>query len=252
MTSLDYNDIANMFDRRYELYDYPGIQKCLREFISGSTRPRVLEIGCGTGKWLALLVSAGCEVAGIERSEQMLVLAQSRVIGDLRIGTAEDLPWHDASFDRVVYINVLHHLTDPAQALRESFRVLRPGGALLSVGLDPHHRTGRWYIYDYFPRTLDIDLGRFPSCEQRTFWLLDAGFIDVVVSVAEHLQFARSFHEAVQDGVLDRSFTSQLGLLSPDEYEAGMHRIRESSLRKEQPTLDVDLELYATKASKPL
>lgn len=182
----------------------------------------------------------------------MLVLAQSRVIGDLRIGTAEDLPWHDASFDRVVYINVLHHLTDPAQALRESFRVLRPGGALLSVGLDPHRRTGRWYIYDYFPRTLDIDLGRFPSREQRTFWLRDAGFIDVVVSVAEHLQFARSFHEAVQDGVMDRSFTSQLGLLSPVEYEAGMYRIRESSLRKEQPMLDVDLELYATKASKPL
>ena len=120
------------------------------------------------------------------------------------------------------------------------------------MGLDPHHRTGRWYIYEYFPRTLDIDLGRFPSCEQRTFWLLDAGFIDVVVSVAERLQFARSFHEAVQDGVLDRSFTSQLGLLSPVEYEAGMHRIRESSLRKEQPTLDVNLELYATKASKPL
>ena len=189
MAPLDYNEVAPEFDRRYALYDYPGIRKCLLELVSDHDRARVLEVGCGTGRWLSLLASAGCEIAGIEPSDQMLALARARVNGDLREGAAEALPWSDAWFDCVVYVNALHHFADPVRALQESFRVLRPGGRLLSVGLDPHQRTERWYIYEYFPAALAADLARFPSREQRALWLRNAGFGDVMVRVVEHLQF---------------------------------------------------------------
>jgi len=252
MVSLDYNEVAPAFDRRYMLYEYPGIRKCLLELVSNHDGVQVLEVGCGTGKWLSLLASAGCEVAGIEPSAQMLALARARVNGDLREGAAEALPWPDAWFDYVVYINALHHFVDPVQALQESFRVLRPGGQLLSVGLDPHQRTGRWYVYQYFPAALLVDLTRFPSREQRTSWLRNAGFDEIMVRVVEQLQFTLPFGQAVQDGVLERSFTSQLGLLSAEQYATGMQRIRESAEKDEAFNLEVDLHLYSTVARKPV
>jgi SAM-dependent methyltransferase len=252
MSSLDYDEVASEFDRRYELHAYPGVERCLLDFVSGPQRLRVLEVGCGTGRWLALLDAAGHDVAGIEPSEQMLARAQARVKADLRHGAAEALPWPEGCFDRVICINALHHLTDPPRAVREAFRVLRPGGRLVSVGLDPHWRVGQWYVYEYFPEALAADLGRFPSRQQRTSWLLDAGFTDVAIRVAERLQLERPVHQAVQDGILDRSFTSQLGILSADEYAAGMRRISEAAQHDAGLTLKMDLELYATEAAKPV
>ena len=207
-------------------------------------------MGCGTGRWLSLLASVGCEIAGIEPSAKMLALARARVNGDLREGAAEVLPWPDAWFDCIVYINAFHHFADPVRALQESFRVLRPGGRLLSVGLDPHQRTGRWYIYEYFPAALTVDLTRFPSREQRTLWLRNAGFDEIMVRVVEHLQSTLPFGQAVQDGVLERSFTSQLGVLSAEQYAAGMQRIQESAEKNKAFSLEVDLHLYSTVARK--
>jgi SAM-dependent methyltransferase len=252
MPPLDYDDVARAFDRRYELYDYEGIRRSLIAFVSDREHPRVLEVGCGAGKWLTLLASEGCDVAGLDPSDEMLAIARGRVNGDLRRGTAEALPWEDASFDRVIYVNALHHFVDPPRALEEAWRVLRPGGRLLSIGLDPHQGAGRWYVYGYFPEALTADLVRFPSRELRESWLVGAGFADVAVRVAEHLQFAVPYAQATQDGVLERSFTSQLGVLSPDEYAAGMQRVREAARQDPLLALEVDLKLYATEATRPV
>jgi SAM-dependent methyltransferase len=192
MAPLDYDHVAPEFDRRYALYDYAGIRRSLLAFVADRERPRVLEIGCGTGRWLSVLASEGCDVAGLDPSDEMLAIARDRVKGDLRRGTAEALPWEGASFDRVIYVNALHHFVDPPRALQETWRVLRPGGRLLSIGLDPHQGAGRWYVYDYFPETLTADLARFPSRELRESWLAGAGFTEVAVRVAEHLQLTVS------------------------------------------------------------
>jgi ubiquinone/menaquinone biosynthesis C-methylase UbiE len=67
---------------------------------------------------------------------------------------AEALPWRDATFDRVFCVNALHHFADRVRFFAEARRILKPGGALMSIGKDPHADRDSWWVYDYFPETL--------------------------------------------------------------------------------------------------
>lgn len=105
---------------------------------------RVLDLGCGGGYLAEEFARLGCTVTGVDPSEPSLEAARrhARESGlpiDYRRGTAEAIPFPDASFDAAVCCDVLEHVPDVAAALRETARVLRPGGA---------------YFYDTINRTL--------------------------------------------------------------------------------------------------
>ena len=70
-------------NRRYELHDYPGIRSTLLDLVTPAENSHVLEVGCGTCRWLTLLASLGCEVAGIDPSPEMLACAPSGLTGDV-------------------------------------------------------------------------------------------------------------------------------------------------------------------------
>lgn len=248
---IDYDAVANAYNRRYELHDYPGIRSAMLGLVASANVRRVLELGCGTCQWLALLAQRGCTVAGIDPSQEMLLRAPDTAKGDLRQGVAEALPWADCSFDVVCCVNAFHHFAVPDRALREAARVLRPGGRFLSIGLDPHERRDRWFVYDFFPEALQLDLERFPSLSRRSAWLEAAGFSAIAVRPVERMQSSRSFEELLRDGVLEQSYTSQLTALNSAEYSAGLLRIRETAARDAAFRFVSDLTLYATEASKP-
>ena len=250
---MNYDDVATDYDRRYALHSYPGVREALFSVIghAGGDGVRVLELGCGTGRWLAELERSGCEVAGVDPSAEMLRQAAKRVTGELRLGRAEELPWPAELFDVVVCINALHHFGSPQSALGEAHRVLRRGGGFVSIGLDPHAAAGIWYVYEFFPTTLAHDLQRFPSRAQRIEWLEAAGFHQLAVRVAERLVSTRTLDEALAQGTLEQSFTSQLTELSESQYLEGMKRIRRAAERDPSSRLRVDLELHSTEAWKP-
>jgi SAM-dependent methyltransferase len=91
---------------------------------------RVLDVGCGSGRILEQLSRLG-SLAGLDSSEDSIAAARDRVVGDIRLGLAESLPWEDESFDLVLALDVIEHTPDDRRTLREMLRVTRPGGRLV-------------------------------------------------------------------------------------------------------------------------
>jgi SAM-dependent methyltransferase len=98
----------------------------------------VLDVGCGTGRWLKRLQDASMAPTGTDRTATMLGIARERLPGAALVtAEAEGLPFADASFDCVAAVTVLQHVgwDEQTQALREMARVVRPGGAVVLLDL---------------------------------------------------------------------------------------------------------------------
>jgi len=95
---------------------------------------RVLEVGCGRGVGIEILLALGAaQVIGFDLDPKMIALAQQRVAkyGDrarVFVGDAEAIDAPNGSFDAVVDYGIIHHIPNWRQALKEIARVLRPGG----------------------------------------------------------------------------------------------------------------------------
>jgi len=85
---------------------------------------RVLDVGCGSGDLLAYAAARGMTTAGIDPAEGMVEHARTRLpAADIRLGSAEHLPWPDAHFDLAVSVNALQFAEDTLDALAEMVRV---------------------------------------------------------------------------------------------------------------------------------
>ena len=97
-----------------------------------ATGQRVLDVACGTGvlaREAARRVQPGGTVIGLDRNDGMLAVARSKAPDiDWRLGKAESLPFQDGAMDAVVSQFGLMFFEDRGAALREMWRVLRPGG----------------------------------------------------------------------------------------------------------------------------
>jgi ubiquinone/menaquinone biosynthesis C-methylase UbiE len=224
---VDYDDIASTYDARYRSQEGEGqhtIPPALRELLRPGVRYRILEVGCGTGFWLGSFGS-GHDVFGIDLSQGMLSRAKLKQT-NLVCGTADQLPFTGGSFDLVYCVNALHHFVQKEVFIREASRLLRRGGAIAIIGMDPHGQRDRWYIYDYFAGTYEADLLRFPSISQITAWLAGAGFSDVRDCVVERIMNHQYSAEVLNHPVLQKNGTSQLILLSDEAYEDGLERLK--------------------------
>ena len=95
---------------------------------------QVLEVGCGRGVGVEVLLSHGAaHVTGFDLDPEMLALARQRLAKyggrtHVFVGDAERIAASDAGFDAVVDYGIIHHIPNWPQALREIARVLKPGG----------------------------------------------------------------------------------------------------------------------------
>jgi 2-polyprenyl-3-methyl-5-hydroxy-6-metoxy-1,4-benzoquinol methylase len=91
---------------------------------------RVLDVGCGSGGYLAFLSGLGWRCDGVETGEKSRTYARTVLGLDVRNGPLESCRYPDASFDVVTLWHVIEHLPDPAGTLREIRRILKPDGQL--------------------------------------------------------------------------------------------------------------------------
>ena len=179
----------------------------------------LLDCGCGPGTitlGLAELLAPG-EVVGTEIEESHVALARenaaSRGVTNVRFEAASlyQLPFADGSFDAVFISAVLSNLREPQRALREVFRVLKPGGV---IGLKEFDHGGDMFFpevpsvtkYAELYVRLRREFGHDPECGRKIGGLLtDAGFGDLRLT---------AIYESFSERGADEFAQSSIGMLS--------------------------------------
>jgi SAM-dependent methyltransferase len=99
---------------------------------------RVLDVGTGSGNAALLAARAGADVTAIDPSPRLLEVARQRVgAGRFEVARAEDLPFEDGSFDRVLSLFAVIFSEQPQRAAAEITRVLKPEGRALLTAWEP-------------------------------------------------------------------------------------------------------------------
>jgi len=125
-----------MFSVEQSHWWYIGRRKILARFVEDicrrvtDRRPRILDVGCGTGANLLMLSEYG-DAEGVDVSEDALAFCRQRGLEKVKLGAGEELPYDDGTFDLVTAFDVVEHMDDDLAGLSEMRRVLRPGGRVL-------------------------------------------------------------------------------------------------------------------------
>jgi len=113
---------------------YRVIEDTMLDLVTQAPGARVLDVACGTGKQAMRIAARGCFAVGAEASMEMIGLgrwvhpeSQARMVRSI----AEQLPFRDASFDRVMCQGSLDHFADPLAFMREAARITRPDGRVV-------------------------------------------------------------------------------------------------------------------------
>jgi demethylmenaquinone methyltransferase/2-methoxy-6-polyprenyl-1,4-benzoquinol methylase len=143
-----------------------------RRFLVSRIPPgsKVLDVATGTGMVAAELARRGCEVTGLDQSQEMIRTSKHPDAARFVAGQAEHLPFPDATFDAVTFTYLLRYVDDPATTMRELARVVKPGGTVAFLEFFiPRSRVLRalWVLYT---RWVMPAIGRLAS---REWW--DAG-----------------------------------------------------------------------------
>ncbi len=171
-----FDQVANRWEEMRRQFFGEGV---LRAAIGGaeiSDGSVVADVGTGTGFLAEGALAAGARVIGIDSSGGMLAQVRERFSGkdfEARVGEIDALPLQDSEVDAVMANMVLHHAPDPANAIREMARVLKPGGWLVITDVDSH--THEWLRAEQHDRWLGFDW------KDLTRWFESAGLEKVDV-----------------------------------------------------------------------
>ena len=125
------------FDSRWGQYAFKVEARALLAALGDLKARRLLDVGCGSGRFTALFETRGARATGVDLDASMLSLAAQCVRVRLLLADAHRLPFPDATFDVTVATTVLEFTAEPARVIGEMARVTAPGGRLVIGTLNP-------------------------------------------------------------------------------------------------------------------
>lgn len=148
------------------------VEAAILDALRGENLGALLDLGTGTGRMLQLLAGQAERLVGVDASHAMLAVARAQLAEaglrvELRQCDVYALPFEMQGFDTIILHQVLHFLEDPARALREAAKRLKPGGRLLVVDFAPHAHE--------FLRSEQAHRRLGFSVQQIESWFRDAG-----------------------------------------------------------------------------
>lgn len=146
MCLKDYQDIIQFFDNKsiqwhFSRKDVQNASKVV-DMLQCKSPEVILDVGCGTGGLFPFLLRKypNAEILGMDISAKMLSLVKYQY-DLLFLGNAEHLPFRDSSIDIVLNYCVFPHFVDRMKVIRETFRVLKPGGHYYIIHPDGREKT---------------------------------------------------------------------------------------------------------------
>jgi ArsR family transcriptional regulator len=191
-----FDELAGRFGRNY----VPGRSwKGLAEMLLKLVPPMVIaDLGAGEGTLSLLLAQHAKRVIAVDNSEKMVEygagIAVRNGVNNLeyRIGDLEELPLDDGEVDLALFHQSLHHAIHPQKAVKEAWRVLRPGGRIVVMDLLRHRfEEAREMYADVWLGFSELELGDL---------LRGAGFITVEASVVHRDEEAPHFETVLVTG----------------------------------------------------
>lgn len=249
----DYSKIAQAYDAAHKM-NKARLAFWLGKLCElGKIGPgaKVLDLGCGTGRWaIPVAYDIGCHVTAADASPEMLARGKEKDTKNLVTWVQQDaqrLTLQDNFFDAIFMSHLLHHVDDPFAVVTESFRVLKPGGAILvrygaieQIRDDVEHR--------FFPEIVSIDEKRTPSVADVESLLCKVGF-DQIHSIEVVQNTFASARERL--AAIKLKSVSALTLISQEAFVKGLRRLEEHLRRYPyDPSFLID-KLSLTAAYKP-
>jgi 2-polyprenyl-3-methyl-5-hydroxy-6-metoxy-1,4-benzoquinol methylase len=198
------NPLVAGLRRRWE-----GAKVGLYRRLVGEGPRRILDVGCGDGRFLDLLRefgSPGWQLVGVDFDPA--VVAQCRARGfEAHASRMEDFREGEGSYDAVVMLQLIEHVEDPVEICRRVFALLRPGGYFIVetpniAGLDYRGFRGRWWGHYHFPRHWNLF-----TTESLHRMLEEQGFR---IARSEYLISTSSWILSFHNRLLDRGWPEPL------------------------------------------
>lgn len=130
------------FDTPWGRYAFAVERAAIEEAAGPFDGQLVLDVGCGTGRFMATFEGHAQWAAGIDLDPNMLTVASTRVGGPLLAADAHQLPICDAAFDVTIAVTLCEFTANPALVVNELARVTRPGGRIVIGALNPRSPWG--------------------------------------------------------------------------------------------------------------
>ena len=208
-----------------------GWREAVGRYLGPRPGMRLLDLGSGTGAWAAAFVEwYGIEVVAVEPAAAM---RDRSVCRPVLAGDAAAIPLPDGSVDGVWMSTVIHHVPDLGAAAAEIRRVLRPGGPVL-IRSAFAGRAENITLFRYFREAVRV-LDTFPGVDDVRAAFATADFGYVALEPVPQVT-ADSLGAAVAR--MDRDAHTPLKLLTDEEYETGLARLRAAAGTATGPVVD--------------